>query len=130
SLDARSMVLAPVRFSLVFFFSSRRRHTRFSRDWSSDVCSSDLLAMNDEIVPELAWQMGRPVRYGGEKGGVEERTRFMVEIAEKALAPHWASNPKPGFRRYVKKEPAGVVMVIAPWNYPYLTAVNTVVPAI
>src|SRR5690606_41162579 len=27
---------------LVFFFSSRRRHTRFSRDWSSDVCSSDL----------------------------------------------------------------------------------------
>src|SRR5690606_40188836 len=29
--------------SLLFFFSSRRRHTRFSRDWSSDVCSSDLL---------------------------------------------------------------------------------------
>src|SRR5690606_40306457 len=29
-------------FSLLFFFSSRRRHTRFSRDWSSDVCSSDL----------------------------------------------------------------------------------------
>src|SRR5690606_40662875 len=27
-----------------FFFSSRRRHTRFSRDWSSDVCSSDLIA--------------------------------------------------------------------------------------
>src|SRR4029453_3080659 len=33
-----------------------------------------LLAMNDEIVPDLAWQMGRPVRYGGEKGGAEERT--------------------------------------------------------
>src|SRR5690606_40281633 len=29
-------------FTLFFFFSSRRRHTRFSRDWSSDVCSSDL----------------------------------------------------------------------------------------
>src|SRR5207302_6346829 len=27
-----------------FFFSSRRRHTRFSRDWSSDVCSSDLVS--------------------------------------------------------------------------------------
>ena len=40
--------------------------------------------MNDEIVPELAWQMGRPVRYGGEKGGVEERTRYMVQIAEDA----------------------------------------------
>src|SRR5690606_40806700 len=31
-------------YSLFFFFSSRRRHTRFSRDWSSDVCSSDLNA--------------------------------------------------------------------------------------
>src|SRR5690606_40901270 len=30
-------------FLLFFFFSSRRRHTRFSRDWSSDVCSSDLV---------------------------------------------------------------------------------------
>jgi acyl-CoA reductase-like NAD-dependent aldehyde dehydrogenase len=89
-----------------------------------------LLGMNDEIVPELAWQIGRPVRYGGEKGGVEERTRYMVEIAETALAPVWASNPKEGFRRFVKKEPFGVVLVVAPWNYPYLTAVNTVVPAL
>ncbi len=89
-----------------------------------------LLAMNDEIVTELAWQMGRPVRWGGEKGGVEERTRYMVSIAEEALAPVPASNPKDGFRRYVKKDPLGVVMVIAPWNYPFLTTVNTVVPAL
>ena len=88
-----------------------------------------LVAMNDEIVPELAWQMGRPTRYGGEKGGVIERTKYMVEIAERALAPVMA-NDKPGFRRYVKKDPLGVVMVIAPWNYPYLTAVNTIVPAL
>src|SRR5690606_40748872 len=32
--------------SRLFFFSSRRRHTRFSRDWSSDVCSSDLEVKN------------------------------------------------------------------------------------
>ncbi|MBL8579146.1 MAG: aldehyde dehydrogenase family protein [Mesorhizobium sp.] len=89
-----------------------------------------LVGMTDEIVPEIAWQMGRPVRYGGEFGGVKERTQYMVEIAEKALAPVPASNPKDGFRRYVKKEPLGVVMVIAPWNYPYLTAVNTIVPAL
>ena len=88
-----------------------------------------LVAMNDEIVPELAWQMGRPTRYGGEKGGVIERTKYMVEIAERALAPVVADD-KPGFRRYVKKDPLGVVMVIAPWNYPYLTAVNTIVPAL
>ncbi|MEO9341189.1 aldehyde dehydrogenase family protein [Mesorhizobium sp. SB112] len=89
-----------------------------------------LVAMTDEIVPEIAWQMGRPVRYGGEFGGVKERTNYMVEIAEQALKPVLASNPKDGFRRYVKKEPLGVVMVIAPWNYPYLTAVNTIVPAL
>jgi acyl-CoA reductase-like NAD-dependent aldehyde dehydrogenase len=89
-----------------------------------------LVGMTDEIVPELAWQMGRPVRYGGEFGGVKERTTYMVEIAERALAPVMASNPKDGFRRYVKKDPLGVVMVIAPWNYPYLTSVNTIVPAL
>ncbi len=89
-----------------------------------------LLAMNDEIVTELAWQMGRPVRWGGEKGGVEERSRYMVSIAEQALAPMPATNPKDGFRRYVKHDPLGVVMVIAPWNYPFLTAVNTIVPAL
>ncbi len=89
-----------------------------------------LVGMTDEIVPELAWQMGRPIRYGGEFGGVKERTQYMVEIAEQALKPVMASNPKEGFRRYVKREPLGVVMVIAPWNYPYLTAVNTIVPAL
>src|SRR5215470_11743443 len=34
-----------------FFFSSRRRHTRCYRDWSSDVCSSDLLGEQDRVVP-------------------------------------------------------------------------------
>lgn len=88
-----------------------------------------LLAMNDEIVPEIAWQMGRPVRYGGEKGGVEERTRYMVALAEKALAPY-APEDRPGFRRYLKRGPLGIVFTIAPWNYPYLTTVNSVVPAL
>lgn len=88
-----------------------------------------LLSMNDEIVPELAWQMGRPVRYGGEKGGVEERTRYMVEIAEKALAPYIPED-RPGFRRYLKRAPLGIVFTIAPWNYPYLTAINSIVPAL
>jgi acyl-CoA reductase-like NAD-dependent aldehyde dehydrogenase len=88
-----------------------------------------LLAMNDEIVTELAWQMGRPVRYGGEKGGVEERTRAMVDMAEEVLAPYYPPE-KPGFRRYIAREPLGLVMVIAPWNYPYLTAVNTIVPVL
>lgn len=88
-----------------------------------------LLAKNDEIVPELAWQMGRPVRYGGEKRGVEERSRYMIGIAEESLLPSMRPD-KPGFERWIAREPLGTVMVIAPWNYPYLTAINTIVPAL
>lgn len=88
-----------------------------------------LLAKNDEIVPELAWQMGRPVRYGGEKRGVEERSRYMIGIAEESLQPSMRPD-KPGFERWIAREPLGTVMVIAPWNYPYLTAINTIVPAL
>jgi acyl-CoA reductase-like NAD-dependent aldehyde dehydrogenase len=88
-----------------------------------------LLAMNDDVAVELAWQMGRPVRYGGEKGGVEERIRALVVLAEEALRPYYPPE-KPGFRRYIAREPVGVVMVIAPWNYPYLTAINTIVPGL
>ncbi len=88
-----------------------------------------LAAMQDEIVPEIAWQMGRPVRYGGENGGVQERGQYMIDIAEEALRPHVPAQ-KDGFRRYVKHVPLGVVMVIAPWNYPYLTAINTIIPAL
>lgn len=89
-----------------------------------------LLAMNQEVVPELAQQMGRPVRYGGEFRGVEERARYMISIAEKSLQPIPADDDKPGFRRMIKREPVGLVLVIAPWNYPYLTAINTIVPAL
>lgn len=89
-----------------------------------------MLAMNQEIVPELAQQMGRPVRYGGEFGGFEERVRYVVEMAEEALAPVIPHDPRAGFRRYVKREPLGIVFVVAPWNYPYLTAVNTIAPAL
>ncbi len=88
-----------------------------------------LAGMQEEIVPELAWQMGRPTRYGGENGGVQERGQYMIDIAEEALKPYVPAQ-KDGFRRYVKHLPLGVVLVIAPWNYPYLTAVNTIIPAL
>jgi acyl-CoA reductase-like NAD-dependent aldehyde dehydrogenase len=77
-----------------------------------------MLAMTDEIVPELAWQMGRPVRFGaGEMKGFEERARYMIEIADPALEAH-RSGPKPGFKRSITREPLGVVFTIAPWNFP------------
>src|SRR3712207_6098590 len=45
---------------LFFFFSSRRRHTRYWRDWSSDVCSSDLVAARRGRLVESAIELGCP----------------------------------------------------------------------
>ncbi|WP_354543428.1 aldehyde dehydrogenase family protein [Roseovarius sp. MBR-78] len=86
-------------------------------------------AMNDEIVPELAHMMGRPVRYGGEFGGFDERASHMAAIAEGALAPVEVGEDA-SFHRYIRRVPHGVVFVVAPWNYPYMTAINTVAPAL
>jgi acyl-CoA reductase-like NAD-dependent aldehyde dehydrogenase len=98
-----------------------------------DTCSravDAMLAMADKIVPELAWQMGRPITYGqGELSGLEERARHMISIAGDALADI-VPTPKDGFTRRVAREPLGIVFTIAPWNYPYLTAVNSIIPAL
>ena len=72
-------------------------------------------AVNEEIVPELARMMGRPVRYGGEFGGVEERIRHMASIATETLADIEVSEDA-GFRRYIRRVPHGVIFVVAPWN--------------
>ncbi|MFO1147086.1 MAG: aldehyde dehydrogenase family protein [Alsobacter sp.] len=88
-----------------------------------------MLAMNQEVVPELAIQMGRPVRYGGEFRPFEERVRGMLAIAEESLAPVIPA-PREGLTRRIERVPVGLVMVVSPWNYPYLTAVNGVVPAL
>ena len=86
-------------------------------------------AMNDDIVPELAKMMGRPIRYGGEFGGFNERATHMAKIAEESLADI-AVGEDEAFKRYIKRVPHGVVFVVAPWNYPYMTAINTVAPAL
>ncbi|CUH84384.1 aldehyde dehydrogenase family protein [Thalassovita mediterranea] len=85
--------------------------------------------MNDEIVPEIAQQMGRPVRYGGEFGGFNERASYMGQIAADSLADIEVGEDAT-FKRYIKRVPHGVVLVVAPWNYPYMTAINTVAPAL
>jgi len=85
--------------------------------------------VNADIVTELAWQMGRPVRYGGEMGGVRERTAYMAGIAAESLAPKTIEDSD-RFRRFLAREPLGLVLVIAPWNYPFLTAINTIVPGL
>ena len=65
----------------------------------------------------------------GEMRGFEERARYMIQLAPEALADIEAKD-KPGFTRFIRREPLGVVFIVAPWNYPYLTSVNGVIPAL
>ena len=88
------------------------------------------VAKGAEIAEEIAWQMGRPIsQCPFEVAGFEERARHMIAIAPSALGDI-AVEPKDGFTRFIRRDPLGVVFVVAPWNYPYLTAVNAVVPAL
>ncbi|WP_372836656.1 aldehyde dehydrogenase family protein [Puniceibacterium confluentis] len=83
----------------------------------------------DRMTLELAHQMGRPVRYGGEFGGFKERASHMAGIAAGALAPKVIEDSDKALRK-IAFEPHGVVFVVAPWNYPYMTANNTIAPAL
>jgi acyl-CoA reductase-like NAD-dependent aldehyde dehydrogenase len=107
-----------------------RRRSVEERAASLSAFVDAFVAERDGIAREITWQMGRPVRYSpSEVRGFEERARHMIAVAPQALAD-LQPEPKPGFRRFIRREPVGVVLVIAPWNYPYLTAVNAVVPAL
>ncbi|KTD36742.1 succinate semialdehyde dehydrogenase [Legionella nautarum] len=89
-----------------------------------------LVADKQEIAQEICWQIGRPIsQASNEINGFEERARYMISTAKTALMPINLPE-KSGFIRYINREPLGVVLVIAPWNYPYLTAVNAIIPAI
>jgi acyl-CoA reductase-like NAD-dependent aldehyde dehydrogenase len=84
----------------------------------------------DAFALELTWQMGRPIRYAAsEINGTLDRARYMISIAAEALEDLEPA-PKDGFARFVRREPLGVVFTVAAWNYPYLIAVNSVIPAI
>ncbi len=82
------------------------------------------------MAKEIALQMGRPIRYcGGEINGFAHRARTMLKLAPNSLQdihPNHTQN----FHRFIRREPLGVVLCLAPWNYPYLTAVNAIVPAL
>jgi len=82
------------------------------------------------IAEELTWQMGRPISQApGEVAGFCERGRTMVDLGLAQLRDLELAE-KPGFTRFIRREPLGVTLVLAPWNYPWLTAVNAVVPAL
>ena len=89
-----------------------------------------LVANKDEVAAAITHSMGRPISQSpGEVKGLEERARYMLSIADTALADI-IPEEKAGFKRFLRREPVGVVLVMAPWNYPFLTAVNAIVPAL
>lgn len=85
----------------------------------------------DQLGDELTRQIGRPIAYSAFelRRGFNERVQYMADIAEAELAD-LAVEPKENFHRFIRQEPVGVVLVLAPWNYPWLASVNAVVPAI
>ncbi|SLN41381.1 aldehyde dehydrogenase family protein [Oceanibacterium hippocampi] len=88
------------------------------------------LARGEAIAEELTWQIGRPISQSpGELRGFEERARHMIAIAAESLADVRVGEI-PGFTRFIRREPLGVVLSIPAWNFPYLTAVNSIVPAL
>ena len=83
----------------------------------------------ETIAEQISWQMGRPLSQAlGEITGLIERAETMIGLATTALAPLVLPKKK-GFTRYICREPLGTILVLAPWNYPYLTAINSIIPA-
>jgi len=84
----------------------------------------------DNIAREITEQMGKPLQQSqNEINTMLDRAQYMISIAEQTLADEYLPE-KPGFVRYIRHEPIGVVLDIAAWNYPLLIAVNVIVPAI
>jgi acyl-CoA reductase-like NAD-dependent aldehyde dehydrogenase len=109
------------------------------KDWSNLAVServkllnnfvNDFLSRSDVIGEELSRQIGRPIsQASGELNGFKERADYMLSIAEKKLANIDVTKDN-NFKSYIKRRALGIVFVIAPWNYPYLVAVNSIIPA-
>ena len=89
----------------------------------------DFLSRDKIISEELCKQIGRPINQAAsELKGFKERADYMLSIAEKKLSDIDVTKDK-NFKNFIRRRPLGVVFVIAPWNYPYLTAVNSIIPA-
>ena len=88
------------------------------------------LSNSKEIEEELCRQMGRPIsQCSGEMRGFEERAKYMIDNVDRALEKVVSKNDSE-FDNYVIKNPLGTIFIIAPWNYPYNTSVNSIVPSL
>ena len=116
------------------------RAVRAQRDWRTvplaertAICTrfvEALAARADELAPELSWQMGRPIRFAPrELTTAADRGRHMIALADAALADIPVSGAD-DLQLFIRREPLGVVLVVPAWNYPYLIAINAVLPAL
>jgi acyl-CoA reductase-like NAD-dependent aldehyde dehydrogenase len=88
------------------------------------------VAGKPQIAQAITSQMGRPIQHTpSEVDGYAARARHMIAIAPYALQPV-AAAPGSDRERFIRREPLGVTLTVAPWNYPLLTAVNSIVPAL
>ena len=90
----------------------------------------NFLKNNKEIEEQLCRQMGRPIsQCPGEMRGFKERALYMIEKSDEALQ-RIISKKDSEFDNFVSKDPLGTIFIIAPWNYPYNTSVNSIVPSL
>lgn len=84
----------------------------------------------DVLSKELTSQMGRPIKYCAvEIKTARLRAEYLLSIAEHSLAD-LPGSPQAGFKRMVKQVPLGPILIASAWNYPYLTTVNALIPAL
>ncbi|SDG38908.1 Acyl-CoA reductase [Limimonas halophila] len=88
------------------------------------------VAEREQIGEEITAQMGRPIKASPKEANIfEERARYMLRVAPEELERLEIADDR-GRRQFIKREPVGVALVVVPWNYPYMTAVNSVWPAL
>ncbi len=87
-------------------------------------------AMKESVALDITRQMGKPLAQARrEVDTMLDRAETMLRLAPSSLKDD-ILGPKPGFRRYIRHEPLGIVLDIPAWNYPLLIAVNVIVPAL
>ncbi|KAL6710010.1 hypothetical protein ACN47E_009801 [Coniothyrium glycines] len=84
----------------------------------------------DELGREITEQMGRPIAYTPKEITTAViRGEYLLKISDETLKDT-PGEPEKGFKRYVRKVSLGPVLILFPWNYPYLTLINSLVPAL
>ncbi|KAM7203864.1 betaine aldehyde dehydrogenase [Naviculisporaceae sp. PSN 640] len=91
----------------------------------------DILAQKqDDLGMELTVQMGRPIAYTAKEVATAiKRSEYLLKVSEDVLKDTDGEAEK-GFKRFIRKVPVGPVLIIFPWNYPYLCLVNSLIPAL